>query len=95
MNAQALVRATQTYASGPKVEIAFKQADLTTGAYSLSVPLAAPVLGKFGTLPIALTADASIAGKYTLEASASGFATQTSAADVTSADVTKSFVLAP
>ncbi|HJV87086.1 MAG TPA: DUF4382 domain-containing protein [Noviherbaspirillum sp.] len=94
--AQATVRATQTYASGgPKVEVAFKQADLTTGAYSLSVPTAAPLLGKFGTLPIALTADSTIAGKYTLEASATGYTTQIFNADVGTADVTKDFTLAP
>lgn len=94
--AQATVRATQTYASsGPKVEVAFKSTDLTTGAYSMSVPTAAPLLGKFGTLPIALTADSTIAGKYALEASATGYTTQTFNADVGTADVTKDFTLAP
>ncbi|HJV82645.1 DUF4382 domain-containing protein [Noviherbaspirillum sp.] len=94
--AQATVRSTQTYASGgPKVEVAFKAADLTSGAYAMSVPVAAPLLGKFGTLPITLAADASLAGKYVLEASATGFATQTFNADVGTADVTKDFALVP
>lgn len=98
ITAEGSVRATQTFsASGPKVEIGFKSADLTTGAYALSLPAAAPSLGKFGTgtLPITLAADAAIAGKYGLEASATGFATQTSAADISSANVTKDFVLIP
>jgi hypothetical protein len=96
VSAQATARATQTYAAGgPKVEIAFKAADLTSGAYSLSVPAAAPLLGKFGTLPIALTADTSIAGKYAVEASATGFATQTFNADVSTSNVTKDFALVP
>lgn len=95
-SAQALVRATQTYApSGPKVEIAFKIADASSGAYSLSVPGAAPLLGKFGALPIALTADSTISGKYAIEAAATGFVTQSFNADVGTANVTKDFALVP
>jgi hypothetical protein len=94
-SSQATVRATQTYASGPKVEVTFKSADLTSGGYSLSVPTAAPLLGKFGTLPIPLSADSPLAGKYTIEASATGYATQTSNVDVGTADATKDFTLVP
>ena len=94
--AQATVSATQTFsAGGPKVEIAFQAADLTSGAYSLSVPSAAPLLGKFGTLPITFAADSSLAGKYTVEAAATGYATQSAAVDVSSADATKNFALTP
>ncbi|HJW55762.1 MAG TPA: DUF4382 domain-containing protein [Burkholderiaceae bacterium] len=96
--AQSMVRATQTFATGgPKVEIGFKYADLTAGAYSLSLPTAAPLLGKFGsgTLPITLTADTTIAGKYAMEASATGFLTQAFAADIGSANVTKDIALVP
>lgn len=94
--AQALIRATQTYApSGPKVEIAFKSADLTNGAYSLSLPTAAPLLGSFGTLPIPLTANTGSAAKYALEASASGYATQSSNVDISAADATSDFTLVP
>lgn len=95
VTAQGAVRATQTYASGPKVEISYKAADLTTGDYTLSLPVSASLLGKFGTLPIALTADTALAGKYAIEASATGFATQTFAADIGSANVTKDLALAP
>lgn len=91
---QALVRATQTYSGGPKVEVAFKSADMVSGSYSLSVPTAAPLRGSFGTLPITLSPDASAAGKYAVEASASGYATQTYNADVSGAGVTQNFTLA-
>jgi hypothetical protein len=94
-SSQVTVRATQTYASGPKVEVTFKSADLTSGGYSLSVPTAAPLLGKFGTLPIPLSADSSLAGKYAIEASATGYVTQTSNVDVGTADATKDFALVP
>jgi hypothetical protein len=53
------------------------------------------VFGAFGTLPIALAADGTIAAKYTLEAAATGFATQTAAVDLGAADVTKDFALMP
>jgi hypothetical protein len=94
--AQATVRATQTFASGgPQIEVGFSLADLTAGAYSLSLPVAAPLLGQFGTdtLPIAFTADSGVAGKYTVEASATGYGTQTFNADISAANVTKDFAL--
>ncbi|HEX2530615.1 MAG TPA: DUF4382 domain-containing protein [Burkholderiaceae bacterium] len=94
--AQATVRATQTFASGgPQIEVGFSLADLTAGAYSLSLPVAAPLLGQFGTgtLPIAFTADSSIAGKYTVEASATGYGMQTFNVDISAANVTKDFAL--
>lgn len=93
-SSQALVRTTQTYSSGPKVEVTFKSADSVNGSYSLSAPTAAPLLGSFGALPITLTADTGAAGKYTIEASATGYATQSFSADVGTADVTQNFTLA-
>lgn len=95
--AQPMVRATQTYSSGPKVEVAFKLADMTSGTYALSVPTAAPLIGAYGTgtLPIALSADTAAAGKYAIEASATGYATQSANIDVSATDATQSFTLVP
>lgn len=95
--AQPMVRATQTYSSGPKVEVTFKAADMTSGAYTMSVPTAAPLIGAYGlgTLPIALSADTTAAGKYAVEASATGYATQSANVDVSATDISHNFTLAP
>jgi hypothetical protein len=60
------------------VTVRTQSADLTTGAYSLLLPAGAPLLGQFGALPITLDAQTNPAGKYVIEASATGYATQTS-----------------
>jgi hypothetical protein len=88
--AEAAIRATQTFSSGPTMEVRSTSA---TGSYSLTLPVGAPSLGTFGPLPIALTADGAIAGKYQLEASADGYQTQTAAADLSGGNVTQDFTL--
>jgi hypothetical protein len=71
-------------------------ADLASGAYSLTLPVGAPLLGQYGTvLPITLTAQSAAAGKYTIEASASGYATQTAGVDISAGNVSRSFTLVP
>jgi hypothetical protein len=94
-SAEPEIRATQSFASGPTVTIKYQNADVTTGAYSLTLPTGAAYLGQYGngTLPINLTAQAATAGKYTMEASAAGYQTQSSPVDVTNAAVTKDFTL--
>ena len=70
--------------------------DLTTGTYSLTLPSAAPQLGLFsGALPIGFVSQPGVAGKYTVEASASGYQTQLVSKDISAADATQSFVLVP
>jgi len=93
----AYVAAKQTFGTAPVVTVKFVAADDTTGAYSLTLPVAAPLLGQYSaTLPIALAAQTAVAGKYTIEASANGYTTQSSAAiDVSAADATQNFTLAP
>ncbi|QDZ27575.1 DUF4382 domain-containing protein [Noviherbaspirillum sp. UKPF54] len=94
--AQALVRATQNYSNGTTVEVGFKNADASTGQYSLTVPVEAPLLGSYSTSAITLAPDVSAtAGKYTLQASATGYASQTANVDVGSADATANFTLVP
>jgi len=95
--AEALLRASQSLTGGPTVEVAFTTADPSTGQYALTLPVAAPLSGSYGagTLPIGLTAQPTAAGKYTLEASATGYATQTAGIDLTAGDVVKDFALTP
>jgi len=98
LTALATVRATQSLtATGPVIEVGSQAADSVTGNYSLTLPTAAPLLGKFGTLPIAFSAaeTAAAAGKYTIEASATGFARQTADVDIKAAGATKNFTLTP
>jgi hypothetical protein len=92
--AEGSARATQSFGGTP-VEIAYKAADTTTGAYSFALPVGAPMLGQYGgTLPIALSAQTAAAGKYSVDASASGYKTSTPASvDVTGGNVTTNFTL--
>jgi len=91
-SAETVIRATQTFSSGPTMEVRSISA---TGSYSLSLPDGAPFLGNYGPLPIGLTDDGAVAGQYQLEASADGFSTQTGSADIRSGDVTQDFALTP
>ncbi len=99
----AYVAAKQTIgnaASAPIVTMKFVAADdstTTLGAYALNLPVGAPWLGPYSTtLPIVFTSQPTVAGKYTIEASANGYQTQTSAIkDISAVDVTQSFTLLP
>jgi hypothetical protein len=89
------VRAVQTVGSVPKVEVGAVNTD-AAGAYTLILPIAAPLLAPYATpLPLVFSAQAANAAKYTLEASADGYATQTSAIDLTSANAMVNFTLPP
>lgn len=97
-NTDALVRALQTYTSGTVVEVAGLPANATTGAFSFSLPIGAPVYGAYNadtTVAIALTADDPRAGRYALEASAPGQTTQLSGEFVLDAGTshTENFVM--
>ena len=93
----ATVATTQTFtAGGPTVTIASETAELP-GVYSLSLPDGAPLLGQYGTgmLPITFTPDVDVAGKYTLEVSASGYQTQSADVDISLSNVMLDFTLSP
>ncbi|HLG22802.1 MAG TPA: DUF4382 domain-containing protein [Candidatus Manganitrophaceae bacterium] len=94
--AEAAVRATQTFSSGAVMEVGSIS---VSGSYLLTLPIGAPSLGSYGdgALPITLTADGAIAGKYQIEVSAEGFAVQTGPViDITSGPVTdQDFNLSP
>lgn len=96
----AYATAKQAFATAPIVTVKFVAADDSTsppGAYTLTLPAGAPMLGQYSaTLPIALVAQASVAGKYTVEASGTGYKTQSSAImDISAANATQSFTLIP
>jgi hypothetical protein len=76
------VSAKQSFASGPMVTIKYQGADLATGAYTLSnLPTAAPQLAQYSALlPLIFTSQTNTTpgtGKYIVEVSATGYATQT------------------
>ena len=92
------VASLQTFSGGPTVTVKSTMADLVSGgSYTISLPVAAPLLGQFGTgaLPIALTPQPDTAGIYTAEASATGFQTQAVEVDISIADVLQNFTLTP
>jgi Domain of unknown function (DUF4382) len=94
----AVVSARQTLTSGTVFEAKFINSNITTGAYTMSVPLDAPRVGAYGngTLPLTLNADAAVAGKYALRASAAGYTTSPdSAVTVTGAGAVQNFTLNP
>lgn len=93
----AYASAKQTFGTAPIVTVKFAAADdAASGAYSLTLPIGAPMLGQYSAaLPITLVAQPAVAGKYTLEASANGYKTQSVSKDISTADATQSFTLVP
>jgi len=93
----AYAAAKQTFGTAPIVTVKFIAADdSASGAYTLTLPIGAPVLGQYSaTLPIVLAAQAGVAGKYTVEASATGYRTQSASKDLSAADATQNFALVP
>jgi len=72
--ATATVRALQSFTAGPTVEVSFGLVDSLTGAYTLALPIDAPLKTAYVPSPssITFTADAAVAGLYTLEAESDG-----------------------
>ena len=66
--ASATVRALQPYTGGPTVEAAFAPVDATTGAFSVALPIGAPVRAAFGSA-LAFAPDAGAATKFVIPAS--------------------------
>jgi len=71
-----LVRALQPLTAGVAVEVAGGYVNSVTGAYAYTLPVNAPQVAAFGPGPVVFTADAAAAGRYTLRASLTGFATK-------------------
>lgn len=96
----AYIQALQTVGvATPIVSIAFTFADGTSsppGAYALTLPVAAPLLGDFSlSLPIGLVAQTASQGKYSVQASASGYQSQIVELDLSGGNATQDFVLVP
>lgn len=73
----AFVAARQTFAAGPTVTIKYAGTDLASGAYTIAkLPVSAPQFASYSaTLPLSFSAgSAALAGKYRIEASATGYA---------------------
>ncbi|MEK6243839.1 MAG: DUF4382 domain-containing protein [Pseudomonadota bacterium] len=91
----AYVAAKQTVGTVPVVTVMFKAADdLAAGAYTLTLPIGAPMLGQFGALPIVFGAQAG-AGIYNAVASATGYQTQSISSNIDLANATRNFTLVP
>jgi hypothetical protein len=91
----AQVAAKQTFGISPTVTVKSRAADLSDGTYSLTLPFDAPLLGQYGTgtLPVAFSAQPLEAGLYTGEASATGYATESDDADISTVDAILNFIL--
>jgi hypothetical protein len=80
--ATATTRALQALTGGPTLEVGWGAVDAVSGAFSFSLPVAAPVRTAYAagvTAPV-FTTDAAAAGKYTIEADSAG-AVKTQAID--------------
>lgn len=93
----AYVSAKQTIEFSRVVTVKTQGADMLSGAYLITLPIGAPLLGHYGTgaLPIALTAQSAVAGMYTVDASAAGYQNPSFNLDITSADAVHDFTLVP
>lgn len=78
-NTEGSVRALQTLTGGPTVEVGYANADSSSGAYAMRLPLAAPVLTAYAAAPAAITwtSTPADAAKYRFEARAVGTAAKT------------------
>lgn len=97
------VSAKQSFVAGPTVTVKYASADLSTGAYALNgLPLSAPQYAVYSTtLPLVFAPATTVSpgvAKYTVSASASGYATLpfASAVDIAVANaVNVNFALVP
>jgi len=79
-----------------QVTVKSQAVDPLTGDYTLILPVGAPLFGQYGsgTLPIALE-ETALAGQYTVEASATGYLTQSFSWDMFMPDSIPDFTLTP
>lgn len=94
----AYAAAKQSLGTATNVTVSFVAADESnSGAYALTLPAGAPLLGQYSAaLPISLLEQTSVAGKYTVQATATGYTSQTSAVvDISTANATLDFILLP
>lgn len=87
----ASVRATQTLTGGPTIEVASRAVDTVLGSYAFRLPVAAPVRVPYAAGALSLVADAPVAGKYSIEATAPSRVALEKPADVGAGPVTVDF----
>ncbi|MBY4596903.1 DUF4382 domain-containing protein [bacterium BD-1] len=81
---EAAVSVQQMLSTGQKLDVAWMPVDPLSAAYSLSLPLAAPLRAPYvATGPMLFAADTASAGKYDVWASALGYSTQSTPPAVT------------
>jgi Domain of unknown function (DUF4382) len=99
----AYVAAKQTFGAAPAPTVTVKSVaadELSTpdaGAYQLTLPIRAPLLGTLGaTLPVVFGEKTDVAGIYKVEATANGYLPQLSAEkNISLGNATQSFILVP
>lgn len=91
----ATVRAIQALTGGPTIQVA-SQTTGGTGGYAMSLPLAAPIRAPYANgAGLTFAADAAVAGKYSFQAKAAGYATQTTGEIALIGDIVQDFSLTP
>ena len=78
---------------GAQVTVKSQAADLDSGAYTLTLPVGAPLFAQYGAGT--LSPQDALAGKYTVEASANGYQTQSFSLNISPGDVGQNFTLTP
>lgn len=92
----AYMAAQQTFGTSPIVTTNTAAADDLTSTYTLTLPVAAPLLGTYSTmLPITFNPQAAVAGQYSVEASATGYLSQSANVDISAVDAVQNFTLVP
>jgi hypothetical protein len=93
--AVAYTMAQQAVSTLPVVTVKSQAADLSSGAYSLTLPIGAPQFATYGALPLTFANGTYTVGQYTDAASATGYTTQSFVVDISAANVVQSFTLIP
>lgn len=72
--ASATVRALQNLTGGPAIEVASPPVDASSGAFSMNLPMGAPIRAPFvaNATSFGFTADSAVAGLYTVQANSNG-----------------------
>ncbi len=92
------VAAKQTFGTAPTVTVKSVMADdQALGAYTMTLPASAPMYSPYAInwSSTSLAAQAGLAAKYNVEASAIGYQTQVYTKDITTLDATQAFLLIP
>lgn len=93
--AVAYTMAQQAISTLPVVTVKSQAADLSSGAYSLTLPIGAPQFATYGALPLTFANGTYTVGQYTDAASATGYTTQSIMVDISAAGVVQNFTLIP